>query len=398
MESTELFLRTIGAGTDIVSKEMFTFTDRGNRSMTLRPEGTAPVIRAAVEHGLIAPGSVLKVYYIATIYRYEHGQKGRYREHQQTGVEALGSGDPAIDAEVIHLAIEFYRLLGIDNAELQLNSVGCPECRPAFLNALVRYAEPRLDAMSADNQRRFRENPLRMLDSKDPRDQAILQEAPTVLDHLCPACRDHSDRLQEYLRALAIAYTLKPTLVRGLDYYTRTAFEIVSPLLGSQNAIGGGGRYDGLVEQCGGPPTPGIGFGIGTERVLMVLEQLGIPLPIEDERPDVFVAPLGEAARRAVVDLVASLRRKGMAVETDYLGRSLKAQLRTASKLGARWVAMVGEDELARNVVTLKDMEGSGQQVEIPVAELDGFLFRHRRTANGEQIPTPESEPAPESA
>ncbi len=374
MESTELFIRTIGDGTDIVSKEMFTFTDRGGRSMTLRPEGTAPAIRALLEHGLVADSSVVKVYYIATIYRYEHGQRGRYREHQQTGVEVLGAADPAVDAEVISLAIEFYRRLGITDTELRLNSVGCPTCRPAFLSALLAYAEPRLTSMSADNQRRFRENPLRMLDSKDPRDHAALAEAPTILDTLCSECVDHFRSLQTHLTSLGIPYAVDPRLVRGLDYYTRTAFEIVSPQLGAQNVLGGGGRYDGLVEHCGGRPTPGIGFGIGTERCLIVLDQLGIDLPIEDGRPDIFVAPLGEAARATAVPLVARLRRSGIATETDYLGRSLKAQMRAAAKLGARWVAMIGDNELQRNVATVKDLDGMVEQREVGLEALESFI------------------------
>lgn len=370
MESTELFTRSIGDGTDIVAKEMFTFTDRGGRSMTLRPEGTAPVVRALLEHGLIAEASTLKVYYIATIYRYEHGQRGRYREHQQTGVEVIGAQDSAVDAEVISLAIEFFRRVGILDAELKLNSVGCPACRPEHLKALLAFAEPRLDAMSPDNQRRFRENPLRMLDSKDPRDHAALADAPKLLDHLCTECSLHFGRLRSHLSALGIRYTLDPLLVRGFDYYTKTAFEIISPQLGAQNVIGGGGRYDGLVESCGGKPTPGIGFGIGTERCLIVLDQLNRALEVDDETPSVFVAAVGPEASARAVRLVHALRRQGIATETDYLGRSLKAQMRAASRLNARWVAIMGDDEMARGVATLKDMQ-SGEQCEVAIDQLE---------------------------
>jgi len=376
MEATELFTRSIGDGTDIVAKEMFTFRDRGERSMTLRPEGTAPVVRALLENGLLGSGSMVKVYYIATIYRYEHGQRGRYREHQQTGVEAIGAADPAIDAEVIGLAIEFYRRLGITDAELRLNSVGCPDCRPRHLDALVAFAEPRLAAMSDDNQRRFRENPLRMLDSKDPRDHAALADAPTLRQYLCDDCAGHFERVQGHLLDLGLTFTLDANLVRGFDYYTKTAFEVVSPQLGAQNVIGGGGRYDGLVESCGGDPTPGIGFGIGTERCLMVLDQIGAVLPTADEKPSVFVAALGGAARAATVTLVADLRRAGVATETDYLGKSLKAQLRTASRLGARWAVIVGDNELGRGAATVKDMAGDGQQREVALDDIVRLVSR----------------------
>jgi histidyl-tRNA synthetase len=383
MEATELFTRSIGDGTDIVSKEMFTFTDRGGRSMTLRPEGTAPVVRALIENGLIADGTVLKLYYIATIYRYEHGQRGRYREHQQTGAEVIGSGDPAVDAEVISLAIEFFRRLGITDAELRLNSVGCPACRPEHLKALIAYAEPRLEQMSPDNRRRFQENPLRMLDSKDPRDHAALADCPRLADYLCAECAEHFAALQRYLADLDIRATLDANLVRGFDYYTKTAFEVISPQLGAQNVIGGGGRYDGLVEDCGGRPTPGIGFGIGTERCLMVLDQIGHALPLEDETPLVFVAVLGDEARRRAVRLVRDLRAQGIAADTDYLGRSLKAQMRAASRLGARSVAILGNDELERAVTSLKDMS-TGTQVDVRLDDLADMLQRF-----GEERPTP---------
>lgn len=370
MESTELFTRSIGEGTDIVSKEMFTFTDRGGRSMTLRPEGTAPAVRAYIEHKLYQESSVTKLYYIASIYRYERGQRGRYREHQQTGVEALGSQDPALDAEVITLALEFYRRLGITDTELRLNSVGCPNCRPLYREALLAYARPLLDQMSADNRARFAINPLRMLDSKDERDRRALANAPRLLDHLCAECHAHFKTLQEYLCTLGVRYTLDTNLVRGFDYYTKTAFEIVSPELGAQNVIGGGGRYDGLVEECGGPPTPGIGFGIGTERCLIVLDQLGKELPLEDETPVAFVAVLGEAARPMAVKLLDRLRRAGIAAETDYLKRSLKAQMRHADKSGARYVLLLGDEEAEQKVVSIKDLRAAGEQWAVPFEEV----------------------------
>ncbi len=369
MEATELFTRSIGDGTDIVSKEMFTFTDRGGRSMTLRPEGTAPVVRAAIENALIGDGSVLKLYYIATIYRYEHGQRGRYREHQQTGAEVIGASDPAVDAEVIGLAIEFYRRIGITDAELRLNSAGCPVCRPQHREALLAYAEPRLGLMSADNRRRFEQNPLRMLDSKDPQDCAALADCPKLSDFLCPECAQHFDSLKAHLNRLGIGFVHDPNLVRGFDYYTKTAFEIVSPQLGAQNVIGGGGRYDGLVESCGGRPTPGIGFGIGTERCLIVLDQLGLTPELDDEAPEVFVATLGERAREWAVVAVRDLRSRGVSADMDYQVRSLKAQMRAAGKLGARKVAIVGDDEMDRGIATLRNME-TGTQSEVGLHDI----------------------------
>lgn len=376
MESTTLFTRSIGEGTDIVSKEMFTFTDRGERSMTLRPEGTAPALRAYLENKLYADNPVTKLYYIATIYRYERGQRGRYREHQQTGIEAVGSQDPAIDAEVIRVAMEFYRRLGIVETELRLNSVGCPQCRPAYREALLQFAEPLLEQMSEDNRMRFAANPLRMLDSKNERDRAVLADAPKLLDHLCEECATHFATLRQYLDVLGVKYEIDLNLVRGFDYYTKTAFEIVSPELGAQNVIGGGGRYDGLVEELGGQPTPGIGFGIGTERCLIVLDQLGVQLPIDDERPVAFVASLGDAARTAAISLTDRLRREGIAADMDYLGRSLKAQMRSADRLGAHFVCLIGDDELAQGVAAVKDMRGAMEQQCIPLEQVASTLTR----------------------
>ena len=373
MESTELFVRSVGEGTDIVSKEMFTFTDRGGRSMTLRPEGTAPALRAYLENKLHGDNAVTKLYYIATIYRYERGQRGRYREHQQTGVEALGSQDPALDAEVLTLAMEFYRRLGITDTELRINSVGCPVCRPAYRDTLVEYARPLLDQMSDDNRRRFGENPLRMLDSKEERDRRALADSPKLLDNLCDECLGHFGSLRHYLEMLGVPYCVDMNLVRGFDYYTKTAFEILSPELGAHNVIGGGGRYDGLVEELGGPPTPGIGFGIGTERCLLVLDQLRIQLPLDDERPAVFVAALGENARPAAIRLLDELRRGGIASEMDYAGRSLKSQMRQADKLGVRFVCLLGDDEVAQGVVSLKPMDGGAQRA-VPIDEVAAAL------------------------
>lgn len=374
MEQTDLFLRSIGQGTDIVSKEMFTFTDRGGRSMTLRPEGTAPAIRSYVEHNLFAENSLVKLYYIASIYRYERGQKGRYREHQQTGVEALGSKDPALDAEIITLAMGFYERLGIPATELKLNSVGCPVCRPKYREALMEFARPRLDSMSDDNKMRFEVNPLRMLDSKDDRDKRALEGAPILPDHLCSECQEHFEALKGYLHALAIPYNLDTNLVRGFDYYTKTAFEIVCPALGAQNAIGGGGRYDGLVEEIGGPPTPGIGFGIGTERCLLALDQLGINLPLDNSAPTVFIASLGDEAKLIATKLVHELRRASIPADTDYSQRKLKALMRQSDKIGATYTLIIGQDEIERGVAVVKKMTGEKEQNEVPLSAVIDFF------------------------
>ncbi len=374
MEATELFTRSVGEGTDIVSKEMFTFTDKGGRSMTLRPEGTAPALRSYIENSLWTDNPLQKLYYIATIYRYERGHRGRYREHQQTGVEALGSSDPAIDAEIISLAIEFYNRLGISETELRLNSVGCPECRPAYREALLAFAEPLLDQMSEDNQTRFRINPLRMLDSKDPRDKSLLANAPSIAEHLCPDCESHFTSLQTYLNALDVKFTLDSNLVRGFDYYTKTAFEIVSPQLGAENVIGGGGRYDGLIKELGGPATPGIGFGIGTERCLLVLEQLGITLPVASESPTAFIVVLGEKAKPVAVKLLNGLRKAGISSDIDYVGKSLKAQMRQADRAGARFACLLGDNELEKNEIAVKPMNGEGDQKMVPLDTLVEYL------------------------
>jgi histidyl-tRNA synthetase len=338
--------------------------------MTLRPEGSAPVVRAYLQRGLASEGAVCKLYYVMTMYRYEHGQRGRYREHQQTGVEHLGAAHPSADAEVISLAMEFYRQLGLAGAELRLNSIGCAECRPAYREALLEYARPRLDAMSADNRARFHTNPLRMLDSKDPADRQALAGSPRLTDFLCETCARHFADVGSFLETLGIPYQLDPYLVRGFDYYNRTTFEIVHPELGAQNVIGGGGRYDGLAEQLGGPPTPGVGFGIGTERCLIVLEQLGVELPLDQEIPEVYVAAQSDAQRMAAFALTHRLRRAGLRVEVDTAGRSLKAQMKAADRAGVEWVVLIGEEELAAGEATLKPMRREGEARRVALEDV----------------------------
>lgn len=380
LEHTELFTRSVGEGTDIVSKEMFTFVDRGDRSMTLKPEGTAPVVRACLEHGLFAEHPLLKLYYIGQNFRYERGQKGRYRQHQQLGVEVFGASDPAVDAEVILLAMDFFRALGITEQELRINSVGTPASRAIYLEALRAYVRPHLAEMSEDGRRRYEINPLRMLDTKDPRDLEILAEAPRLLDTLDEESRTHFERLQTCLTAANVPYVVDHRLVRGFDYYTRTAFEIVGKHLGAQSALGGGGRYDLLVEECGGPPTPGIGFGLGMERCLLTLDAMGIALPVAEERPFAFLITLSNAeteatVRAAAVRLLAALRAAGIASDMDYRSRKFGAQAKRADDLGARYTLILGDGEVTKGVVGLRD-QATKEQREVPQAEVVAELLR----------------------
>ncbi len=360
-EHTELFTRNLGETTDVVSKEMYSFETRGGKSLTLRPEGTAPVIRAYVQHKLGAAVPVVKLYYIARAFRYERPQAGRYREHTQLGVEAIGSIDPAIDAEVISLAARFFKSVGVANFELKLNSIGCPDCRPNYRKALVEYASAELANLCPTCAVRYEQNPLRMLDCKEPVCKAVLANAPRMVDYLCEDCARHFAKVQEYLTDMGMKFVLDPTLVRGFDYYTKTAFEFVSGELGAQNAIGGGGRYDNLVNEIGGQPTPAIGFGLGLDRLALTLDALGVELPC-DNHNTVFVAGLGDEGHEASVKIAFDLRGQGVAAEMDYTGRSLKAQMKIADKLGARHVVIIGEDEIANGVASVRDMSNSAQE------------------------------------
>ncbi len=369
-EQTELFVRAVGENTDIVAKEMYTSEDRGGRSLTLRAEGTAPVVRAYLESNLQGqdPQRLTKLFYIAPVFRYDRPQAGRYRQHHQAGAEAIGSSQPEVDAEIIQLSMAFFARLGLDEVTLLLNSVGCPTCRPESAQALQDFVKPHLDEMCADCQRRYETNPLRLLDCKNERCRQIMQPAPSMLDMLCIECAEHFDKLQQTLDLLDIAYTVDPHIVRGLDYYTKTAFEFVAPGLGAQDSIGGGGRYDPLIEQCGGPPTPAVGVGIGLERVLIAQESAGV---VQEEAPreGVFVVTISEAAWPEGLKLLAQLRAAGIPAEIDYRQRSIRAQLRYADAEGYRWAAILGEDELQQQTVTLRDMV-SGEQESIPQSEL----------------------------
>ena len=366
-ESHDLIHRSVGEGTDIVAKETFDFVSKGGDGLTLRPEGTAGVMRAYVTNRLYTERPVSKLFYIGPNFRYERPQKGRYRQHHQAGAELLGASGPEADAEVIALACAFYAQLGLSDLKIKLNTVGTPESRAVYVEALRAWAEPLLPQMSADNRRRYDENALRMLDSKEPQDIVLLPDAPVLSDYLDEASRTHFSAVKDYLTAMGLSYEEDPRLVRGFDYYTHTVFEIQSTVLGDK-ALGGGGRYNGLIEAVGGPATPGIGFGLGLERILLALEETGATLPSAPGL-DAFICPLGEAARAACVPLLAQLRAGGLACDMDYTRRRMKAMLEQADQSRARFAVILGDDELAQGVVTVRNMT-TKEQVAVALPEL----------------------------
>jgi histidyl-tRNA synthetase len=360
-EDTEIFARTSGAGSDVVQKEMYTFEDRGGRSLTLKPEGTAPIARAYIQHGMHREPQPVKLYTVAPMYRYEAPQKGRYREHWQCSVEAFGSADPAVDAELIDLYSEFARRVGITKYVLQLNSIGDAVCRPAYLERLNAWLDAHDDLLDDDARHKRARSPLRVFDVKNPQVRAALAGAPRIGDSLCAACTEHFARVRSYLDMLGIHYEIEPTLVRGLDYYTRTVFEFINPEEQAQPQICSGGRYDGLVEQLGGPPTPSIGFGAGIERALIALEAEDVTA--ERPRVDVFFVLDEGGPREWIVRALATLRHAGVSADTDYAGRSVKGQMTQAGRTGARTVVIVrAEDAVVRregndeDVVALDDV------------------------------------------
>jgi histidyl-tRNA synthetase len=371
-ERTELFQRGVGETSDIVSKEMYTFLDKGERSMSLRPEGTAPVIRAFIEHQLYQTAPIHKFFYIAPMFRYERAQAGRYRQHHQFGVEAIGNGSPEQDAEVIDLLLTFYRRLGLKNLRLCLNSIGDAPSRIAFRDALQNYLKSSYEQLSPDSKTRFHANPLRILDSKDPNDRALLKNAPSILDFLNSECHDHFQAVLKLLDGLNIAYTITPQLVRGLDYYNKTVFEVLAGELGAQNSIGGGGRYDGLLKQLGGPDLPTIGFGTGLERILQTLLKQEVALPASPS-PTLFLIALGEAAKSHCFALLHDLRQAGIAAQMDFSSKKLNKSMQLANQLRAKYVAVVGDVELARGSVELKEME-TGQVTPVSLTSLFNFL------------------------
>ncbi|GKV68749.1 histidine--tRNA ligase 2 [Sporosarcina sp. NCCP-2716] len=378
-EQTELFQRTVGDTTDIVTKEMYTFTDRGDRSMTLRPEGTAPVVRSFVENKMFGwADQPVKLYYIEPMFRYERQQAGRYRQFVQFGTEAIGSADPAIDAEVIALALDVYKRAGLKDIKLVLNSLGDKESRMAHRNALVAHFKPAIDEFCADCQNRLEKNPLRILDCKVDRDHPLMKTAPSLTDYLNEESSAYFEKLKSLLTAAGIAYELDPNLVRGLDYYNHTAFEIMSTAegFGAITTLCGGGRYNGLAEEIGGPPAPGIGFGMSIERLLLALEAESASLDNSDAL-DVYVVSLGDAAKDRAFEVLQQLRSAGVKSDMDYMDRKMKAQMKSADRLHAKWVAVIGEDEVEKNVVQLKNM-AEGSQQSASVEEMIGFIQNER--------------------
>ena len=369
-EHTELFVRSVGDTTDVVQKEMYTFDDNGGRSITLRPEGTAGAVRAFLEHGLHNEALPQKVSYVTSCYRYEKPQAGRLREFHQFGVECFGAAEPQADAEIISLAAAAFEALGIKNLSLEINSIGCPECRAKFYDALREYFGSNQGELCETCKGRLERNPMRILDCKSPVCKKIAEGAPTVLDYICDDCRDHFEKTKSYLTAMGIEYTVNPTIVRGLDYYTRTVFEFVSGDLGAQSTVCGGGRYDGLVEQMGGPKTPALGFAVGLERLLMIMDAQKCEFP-ETKPCDVYIAPMGEKAAIMASKLAKMLRAEGFFAETDIVGRGLKAQMKYANKIGAKYTVVLGDDEIAAGKANLKCME-TGEQTAISLP--DGLI------------------------
>lgn len=371
-EETGLFTRSVGQGTDIVEKEMYTFTDKGGKQVTLRPEGTAPVCRAYLEHGLHNLPQPVKLYYLASIFRYERPQAGRLREHHQFGCEAIGDDDPALDAEVIDMAWRFFLSLNLRNLSLQLNSIGCKQCRPHYLTILRDYYTEHAEGLCRDCHARLSRNPLRLLDCKQPSCQATAETAPGSVDYLCPQCATHFNQLKAYLGLLEIPFTVNHRLVRGLDYYTRTVFEIQPEGGGAQSTLGGGGRYDDLIEELGGKPTPAIGFATGLERIILNLKNQEIAVPAPPGL-QALIASIGDEARDTSIRLAARLRREGISAVAATGGKSLKARMRQANSLGVRYVVIIGDEEVKTGTATARDMLHARQET-IPLGDLPAWL------------------------
>ena len=378
MEKTELFSRSIGETTDIVEKEMYTFPDRNGQLLTLRPEATASIVRAFIQHQLHLQPTMRKFYTMGPMFRHERPQKGRYRQFHQINVEAFAMDDPMIDAEVIYLLLAFLQELKIPDIKMHINSMGCPDCRQPFRQSLADYLEGVSHKLCPDCQRRRIKNPLRIFDCKAESCRQLVDQAPLLLDHLCEDCRTNFQVVKEHLDGLAVAYTIDPLMVRGLDYYTRTTFEAITPHLGAQNAVGGGGRYDGLMKTLGGPDLPGTGFAIGMERLILLLDDKAEP-PEHSSR--LFVALLGDQAKEMGFPLVQELRLAGLFVEMDYESKSLKAQMRRADKLGATHVLILGEDELAKGMATMRNME-AGTQEEVSLEGISEELLQRFKSTD----------------
>ncbi|MBI4201162.1 MAG: histidine--tRNA ligase [Chloroflexi bacterium] len=384
-EAAELFVRGVGEQTDVVQKETYTFPDRGEELLTLRPEGTAPVCRAYLQHGMANLPQPVRLYYFCPIFRYERPQAGRYRQHHQFGIECIGDADPLIDTEVIQVAWTVTLELGLKDLVLVINSIGDANCRPAYHMALRTYYEGHLDRVCDDCRARYKRNPLRLLDCKQEVCQPYIRSAPHSTDHLCAPCREHWDSLQRYLKELRIPYQIDHRLVRGLDYYTRTVFEIQPPEEGGQSTIVGGGRYDGLIQQLGGRPTPGIGFGSGMERLILNLRRQEMPVPEESPRP-IVVLPMGEAALAIGLDLAARLRTAGFTALLAGASKSLRSQMRYASALQARFAVVLGDREMAQGAAIVRDMDQGAQQ-KVPQNDLIAYLQGHDLFQPGFQAP-----------
>lgn len=366
-EHTELFLRGVGDTTDVVEKQMYSFEDKGGRSISLRPEGTAGVVRAMLQSGIYNDGYPLKLYYFTSCYRYEKPQAGRMREFKQFGVEMFGTAEPVADAQLILLAKGIFDRLGVQNLSLELNSIGCPECRARYQKALKDYFEAHREEMCLTCLSRLERNPMRILDCKSPVCAKIGQDAPTILDYLCEDCENHFSGVKAFLDENSVEYRINSRIVRGLDYYTRTVFEFISGDLGAQSTVCGGGRYDGLVEEMGGKPTPGLGFGLGMDRLMLVLEAQKIEFPGE-RGCEIYIASMGETALKKAMVLVQRLRSCGVAADCDLCMRGLKAQMKYASKIGAAYTLVIGEEELQNEKAELKDMD-SGEKTKISLGE-----------------------------
>lgn len=371
-EYTELFERGVGDTTDVVEKEMYTFTDRADRSITLKPEGTAPVARALIEHRLYADIQPTKMFYITPVFRYERPQAGRLRQHHQFGVEIFGTVNPSADAEVINLAMTVYETFGVKNLELRINSIGCPKCRAEYHTIFKQYLQTRLDKLCTTCKGRYERNPMRIIDCKSDICQAELKEAPLMLDHICEECKEHFETLKKYLDVLQLEYVVDPRIVRGLDYYTKTAFEIITDEAGKKGTVCGGGRYDGLVEDCGGPGTPGVGFGMGLERTILTLAEQGIEIP-KPKGLDVFIVTIGAAASYEGFKLLDQFRRAGLVADMDHLSRSVKAQFKYANKIMANYTVIIGEEELSKQVAKLKNML-DGEEMEVSLNNIIAVL------------------------
>lgn len=365
-EHTELFQRGVGGTTDVVQKEMYTFDDKGGRSITLRPEGTAGAARSFLENGLCNEALPQKICYLTSCYRYEKPQAGRLREFHQFGVECFGTPSPLADAEIISLAKTVFDELGIKDLNLEINSIGCPECRVKYHEALREYFNARKDELCDTCKERLDRNPMRILDCKSPVCSEIAKGAPVVLDYLCDDCREHFEAVKKYLTSQSIEFTVNPQIVRGLDYYTKTVFEFVSNSIGAQGTVCGGGRYDGLIEELGGQKTPSLGFGLGLERLMLLMEAQGCEYP-EDARPDLFIAALGEKATLKAIDIAKDMRAEGYSCLYDLNSRSLRAQMKYADKLNAKYTIVIGDSEVEEGVAKLKDMQ-TGEETEIALA------------------------------